>query len=109
MMQVSHDNVSEVLVTVNRYDDFSTSPKISMLSQIDPLPCAKIEPAVCYGNGERVSKQGAFDVGGHIVTPFVSVNIVGFIVRYIGKKGFEIFPYTWICIFVDRETCGSVL
>lgn len=59
-----------------RRDDAAGATVVAELAEVNALPCAGVEVAVGHGDGERHSGERAFGVAGHVVGPFVSVEVI---------------------------------
>ncbi len=64
-----------------------TSGVISVLTHIDTLPRSQIELTATDGDAQRIAQQRSLDVRGHVIWPFVRVEIIllqGDLVEIIG-------------------------
>ncbi len=66
-----------MLTIYGRYN-VSWPSAVSELTEVDALPCAEVQPSVCYWNIDADAKQGTFGMCRHIVQSFKSVVIVWF-------------------------------
>ena len=74
------------------------------------LPNAEEEFSGLDGDRQARRRERGFDVGGHIIGPFLSMRIDRVVFGYQPfEPGFEVTARRGICIFLDQQTCGSVL
>ena len=85
-----------------------------MLKQVNALPYTEGGPAIGYGNRQRHRRQSRFDVSGHIIWAFGSVDdpalrgVIGW--RHeTREKLCHIALHVRVCIFLDEERAGRVL
>lgn len=83
---------------------------VTMLAQVNPLPCSHGQFAVRNGNTEGRAKERGFYVGRHVIRSFDRVHkrqsALGD--QHI-KSGFHITPHVRVGIFVYRQTGRCVL
>ena len=59
----------------NRCDEVSASASLSEFTEVDPLPCTKVQSAIGNRNGERYTHHARFGMGRHIRRSFILVQI----------------------------------
>ena len=83
---------------------------IAELTQINTLPGAQIQAAVGDGYGKRYPGQARFGMTGHIVRPFVRMDVIRSILGHhpVVDSG-QIGPHTRIKVFIDSQRAAGVL
>ena len=83
---------------------------IPVFTQINPLPGAHQQFALADGNGQIVTNQTGFDVGRHVVGPFVSMQVIRRVLRHhLVEMALQIRTHCWVGIFIDGEAGAGVL
>ena len=63
------------LQTDNRCDEVSASASLSEFTEVNPLPCTKVQSAVGNGNGERYTHHARFGMRRHIRRSFILMQV----------------------------------
>ena len=90
-------------------DKFSPGSMVAELAQVNSLPGTQAKLAVDNGDGNGLSKEGAFDMRGHIVRSFQGMGIMRSIFRHQSVKGGgEVHADAGIGVFVQGKGRGSM-
>ena len=87
---------------INRGHYLSASTVIAELTQVDSLPGAQVQFAVCYRNGKAYSKERTLGVCRHIIRPFHCVLVVWLPLLYhVVQYGFHVSAHIGIVVLID--------
>ncbi len=63
-------------LSVDRHDQIPSGAIVSMLAEVNALPGSEIQPVVGEGHRDGGSQYRGLQVGGHVVTTFIVVQVV---------------------------------
>ena len=99
-----------ILLSNNRYYQFSGTAVISIFAEVDTLPSAKIQTTVSYGNSNTDTAQRGLGMSGHIIGTFQGMLILWAVLRNQSvEDGFHIHTNIWICILIDAQSATGML
>ena len=82
-----------------------------MLPEVNPLPGAEYEAAVCYRDRQMHPRQYRADMGRHVVRPLLMVAIA--LGAAVGRKPIkgvlEIEPHIWVGVLLNGQRSRAVL
>lgn len=98
------------LLALKCYNQFSAAAMISVLTQINALPGTQIRSSIRDRNIQATAQNATLHVTGEIVTPFIYMLVVGFILGNSPvEETLKVLPYRWISILVNGERGGCML
>ena len=99
-----------ILLSNNRYYQFSGTAVISIFAEVDTLPSAKIQATVSYGNSNTDTAQRGLGMSGHIIGTFQGMLILWAVLwNQSVEDGFHIHTNIWICILIDAQSATGML
>ena len=83
---------------------------VAMLPHKDALPGTESTMSVAHGDRDFGLGEYASDMGGHVIRPFLIVDVIGVTVLHqFAHKVFQILAYCRISIFCNNERRTGVL
>ena len=88
----------------------TASSIVAELAQVDALPGAQIQASAADGDGEAWPDDARLGMGGHVVSAFERVFVVGLtFLHQVVEDGLHVGAYVGVGIFVDAQRSTGML
>ncbi len=83
---------------------------IAVFAQVNSLPGAQIQPTIRDWNRNRVSQHSGFQMGGHIIGPFIIVLVIRLVFGdCLVEKTLKVSSYRWVGVLVNSQASRRML